>query len=212
MIHTELWNWLYARGPDSFAFKISATGHRIPFPGMAPEHHLQKCWSPLEPLAAGVALFAARLFHRPALRLTRVSTDRPISVVGGLLNIKCRGPARVSPGPDRSSRRRYPCSKGRPWGESHLAKPETSVTRVAATRDLPTIAFFRAGALLRRSVPVPGILAAHRPGATMDKSGRHFVARSGLGDGPPPWSPDETSISKDMSFYFLDRKFQSPSP
>ena len=34
---------------------------------------------------------------------------------------------------------------------------------VAATRDLPTIAFFRAGALLRRSVPVPGILAAHRP-------------------------------------------------
>jgi hypothetical protein len=36
---------------------------------------------------------------------------------------------------------------------------------VAATRDLPTIAFFRAGVLLRRSVPVPGILATHRPGA-----------------------------------------------
>ena len=35
-------------------------------------------------------------------------------------------------------------------------------TRVAPTRDLPTIAFFRAGVLLRRSVPVPGILAAHR--------------------------------------------------
>ncbi len=33
-------------------------------------------------------------------------------------------------------------------------------SRVAATRDSPTIAFFRAGALLRRSVPVPGILAA----------------------------------------------------
>jgi hypothetical protein len=48
-------------------------------------------------------------------------------------------------------------------------------SRVAATRDLPTIAFFRAGALLRRSVPVPGILAAHRPGAIMDKSGRQFV-------------------------------------
>ena len=32
-------------------------------------------------------------------------------------------------------------------------------------------------ALLRRSVPVPGILAAHRPGAIMDKSGHHFVAR-----------------------------------
>ena len=51
-------------------------------------------------------------------------------------------------------------------------------TRVAATRDLPTIAFFRAGVLLRRSVPVPGILATHRPGAIMDKSGRQFVVRS----------------------------------
>ena len=49
--------------------------------------------------------------------------------------------------------------------------------RVAATRDLPTIAFFRAGVLLRRSVPVPGILATHRPGAIMDKSERQFVAR-----------------------------------
>ena len=29
-------------------------------------------------------------------------------------------------------------------------------SRVASTRDLPTIAFFRAGGLLRRSVPVPG--------------------------------------------------------
>ena len=47
--------------------------------------------------------------------------------------------------------------------------------RVAATRDLPTIAFFRAGVLLRRSVPVPGILATPRPGAIMDKSERHFV-------------------------------------
>jgi len=37
-------------------------------------------------------------------------------------------------------------------------------SRVAPTRDLPTIAFFRAGVLLRRSVPVPGILATHRPG------------------------------------------------
>ena len=51
-------------------------------------------------------------------------------------------------------------------------------TRVAATRDLPTIAFFRAGVLLRRSVPVPGILATHRPGTIMDKSGRQFVVRS----------------------------------
>jgi len=49
--------------------------------------------------------------------------------------------------------------------------------RVAPTRDLPTIAFIRAGVLLRRGGPVPGILATHRPGALMDKSGRHFVAR-----------------------------------
>ena len=48
-------------------------------------------------------------------------------------------------------------------------------SRVAATRDLPTIAFIRAGVLLRRSVPVPGILATHRPGAIMDKSERQFV-------------------------------------
>src|SRR6201984_1165766 len=51
-------------------------------------------------------------------------------------------------------------------------------SRVAATRDLPTIAFFRAGVLLRRSVPVTGILANHRPGAIMDKYGRQFVVRS----------------------------------
>jgi hypothetical protein len=49
-------------------------------------------------------------------------------------------------------------------------------SRLASTRDFPTIAFFRAGPLLRRNGPVPGILAAHRPGAIMDKSGRHFVA------------------------------------
>ncbi len=56
---------------------------------------------------------------------------------------------------------------------------------VATTRDLPTIAFFRAGVLLRRSVPVPGILATHRPGAIMDKSGRQFVARSDWGANAP---------------------------
>ena len=38
-------------------------------------------------------------------------------------------------------------------------------------RDLPTIALFRAVALLRRHRPVPGILATRRPGAIMDKSG-----------------------------------------
>src|ERR1700736_473836 len=58
-------------------------------------------------------------------------------------------------------------------------------SRVAATRDLPTIAFFRAGGLLRRGVPVPGILATHRPGAIMDKSGRRFrLSGSGLGQLP----------------------------
>ena len=34
---------------------------------------------------------------------------------------------------------------------------------------------FRAGALLRRHEPVPGILAARPPGAIMDKSERRFV-------------------------------------
>ena len=38
-------------------------------------------------------------------------------------------------------------------------------TRVAPTRDLLTIAFIRSGVLLRRGVPVPGILATHRRGA-----------------------------------------------
>ena len=54
--------------------------------------------------------------------------------------------------------------------------------RPAPMRDLPTIAFFRAGVLLRRSVPVPGILATHRPGAIMDKSGRQFVVRYKFAD------------------------------
>jgi hypothetical protein len=54
-------------------------------------------------------------------------------------------------------------------------------SRSGSTRDLPTIAFFRAGTLLRRHGPVPGILAAHRPGAIMDKSGPRGVVRFGLG-------------------------------
>ena len=57
--------------------------------------------------------------------------------------------------------------------------------RPAATRDLPTIAFFRAGALLRRNGPVPGILAAHRPGAIMDKSGHRVVGLLFVVDGIP---------------------------
>jgi hypothetical protein len=43
-------------------------------------------------------------------------------------------------------------------------------------RDLSTIAFFRTAVLLRRSGPVPGILAGQRSGAIMDKSGRPRVA------------------------------------
>src|SRR3981081_1150244 len=54
-------------------------------------------------------------------------------------------------------------------------------SRSGSTCDLPTIAFFRAGTLRRRHGPVPGILAAHRPGAILDKSGRRFVVPLGLG-------------------------------
>ena len=68
-----------------------------------------------------------------------------------------------------------------PWAQEDPGWPRWR--RVAATRDLPTIAFFRAGVLLRRSVPVPGILATHQPGAIMDKSERQFVARYQLEDG-----------------------------
>jgi hypothetical protein len=48
----------------------------------------------------------------------------------------------------------------------------------ALMRDLSTIAFCRAVALLRRLEPVPGILAARRPGAIMDKSERRFGANT----------------------------------
>jgi hypothetical protein len=48
------------------------------------------------------------------------------------------------------------------WAKGYPGGPRWR--RVAATRDLPTIAFFRAGVLLRRSVPVPGILATTGPG------------------------------------------------
>jgi hypothetical protein len=59
---------------------------------------------------------------------------------------------------------------------------------VASTRDLPTIAFFRAGGLLRRSVLVPGILATHQPGAAPIRHlprvlGRFPMIRAKL---PPP--------------------------
>jgi hypothetical protein len=46
----------------------------------------------------------------------------------------------------------------------------------ALKRDLRTSAFIRAGALLRRYGPVPGILAARRPGALMHKSRPRFLS------------------------------------
>ena len=42
-------------------------------------------------------------------------------------------------------------------------------------RDLPTIAWVRFVLLLRRSGPVPGILAAGRTGAIVDKSDRRYA-------------------------------------
>src|SRR5215472_6074964 len=62
-------------------------------------------------------------------------------------------------------------------------------SRLASTRDLPTIAFFRAGPLLRRNGPVPGILAAYRPGAIVDKSGRPFRCSFWVPPNPPDRYP-----------------------
>ena len=69
--------------------------------------------------------------------------------------------------------------------------------RSGSTRDLPTIAFIRAGPLLRRNGPVPGILAAHRPGAIMDKSERRFVACLGP-EGPRKGPISERKNHKDF--------------
>src|ERR1700730_16204017 len=69
----------------------------------------------------------------------------------------------------------------------HLSDTKTTDgrwSRSASTSDLPTIAFFRASTLLRRSGPVPGILAAHWPGAIMDKSGLRFVVHFQLIEQP----------------------------
>jgi hypothetical protein len=70
------------------------------------------------------------------------------------------------------------------------------------TRDLPTIAFSRAGPLLRRSGPVPGILAAHRPGGRLwmsldaglcfsvkGKSHKHFQLQLNIKNNPLPPAP-----------------------
>jgi len=54
-----------------------------------------------------------------------------------------------------------------------------------STHDLPTIAFFRAGALLRRNGPVQAFSQPTGPGAIMDKSGHRFVGLSFVVDGIP---------------------------
>ncbi len=67
-------------------------------------------------------------------------------------------------------------------------------SRLAATRDLPTIAFSRADPLLRRNGPVPGILAAYRPGAIMDKSERLYCCSFWVPPKPTdPYPPFYTS-------------------
>jgi len=73
-------------------------------------------------------------------------------------------------------------------------------SRSGSTRDLPTIAFFRAGTLLRRNGPVPGILAAHRPEAIMDKSGRRVVVRFGSGQGQKAASSNPGQKQKPQQF------------
>jgi hypothetical protein len=82
-------------------------------------------------------------------------------------------------------------------------------SRSGSTRDLPTIAFFRAGALLRRNGPVPGILASHRPGAIMDKSGHRFVVRHGRHR-----SPEKGTHTQKLILQSLNKKnisFQRPA-
>src|SRR5258708_2995622 len=73
-------------------------------------------------------------------------------------------------------------------------------SRSASTSDLPTIAFFRASTLLRRNGPVPGILAAHWPGAIMDKSGRRFVVHFQLIEQPKNLA--EKTNQKDAELQF----------
>jgi len=62
-------------------------------------------------------------------------------------------------------------------GNSGGKKLRLGLRRSAALkRDLRTSAFIRAGTLLRRCGPVPGILAARRPGALMHKSSPRFLS------------------------------------
>src|SRR5258708_20541664 len=65
--------------------------------------------------------------------------------------------------------------------ERHKTQTLSLRQHAALMRDFSTIAFYRALALLRRLEPVPGILAARRPGAIMDKSERRFAGNSKTG-------------------------------
>src|ERR1700736_5152972 len=73
-------------------------------------------------------------------------------------------------------------------------------SRSGSTRDLPTIAFFRAGTLLRRNEPYQAFRAAHRPGAIMDKSGRRFVVRFGLGKARKHQAQPPSQKAKTITF------------
>ena len=63
-------------------------------------------------------------------------------------------------------------------------------SRWASTRDLPTIAFIRAGVLLRRNGPVTKAFSQRTgPGAIMDKSERPFMLLVSGTPQPPPDCP-----------------------
>src|SRR5260370_25627893 len=76
--------------------------------------------------------------------------------------------------------------------ERHKRQTLSLREHAALMRDLSTIAFYRALALLRRLEPVPGILAARRPGAIMDKSERRFEGntKSASPSHPPTGKPN----------------------
>src|SRR5258708_12511352 len=69
--------------------------------------------------------------------------------------------------------------------ERHKTQTLSLRQHAALMRDFSTIAFSRALALLRRLEPVPGILAARRPGAIMDKSELRFAGNSKNGSPSP---------------------------
>jgi hypothetical protein len=85
--------------------------------------------------------------------------------------------------PPRCQNRTHQDARSRILIETPRPWPPPSGDEWPQLATYPQSPFSGPEALLRRSVPVPGILAAHRPGAIMDKSGHHFVARSLSRDG-----------------------------